>query len=151
MRRMKMLPEKEFKEKYETTYGQRREESFLDTISAEDKEIYSDVEILTGLNVGTAKLNKFFQNGQNKGRTYDTTKIRFMNAFKRYIDNKIVEGEADDLFDRMWKSSKGGNFNQLKYLFDRVAGQMVNDIEIKTEGDISFTIDNTKIIRKKEK
>jgi hypothetical protein len=146
-----MLPEKEFEKKYETTYGQRREESFLETVSEEDRSIYADVEILTGLNIGSGKLNRYFQIGQNKGLTYDTTKIRFMNGFKKFVDAKIVAGEADEIFERMWKSSKGGSFNHLKYLFDRVAGQMKDEIEITTEGDISFTIDNTKIIRKKEK
>jgi hypothetical protein len=150
-----MLPEKEFQEKYDTKYCQRREESYLETVSAEDREIYTDGEILTGLNNVTAHLNKFFQTGCNKGKTYDTTQIRFVNAFKKYIDGKLKDGKEDEVFERLWKSSRGGSFNHLKYLFDRVAGKMEDNINVSADGEVSFTIDNSKLIRdlkeKKEK
>lgn len=145
-----MLEKKIFKEKYNTSYDQRREESFLETVSEDDRSIYTDSEILTGLSDNRGQLNKFFQTGSNKDKVYDTTKTRFTNKFKKYVDNKMAEGKEEEVFDRLWKSSMNGSFNHLKFLFERIAGKEEENINLKVEGEMTFEIDESKLIRKKK-
>jgi len=134
-----MLPEEVFKEKYNTTYSQRREEEYLEKVSTEDREIYSDVEILTGLSA-SGKLNKFFQTGSNKNKKYDTVKSRFISQFKKFVDQKLEDGKEEEVFERMWKSSKNGSFAHLQFLFERIAGKEEENINLNVN-DISFTLE----------
>lgn len=144
-----MIDKIKFKEKYNTDRSQRREESYLEEVSEEDREIYSDVEILTGID-SKGNFNKFFQVGYNKGKKYNTVRSKFIAAFKRYVDKKIFEEKTDEIFDRLWKSSKNGSFNHLKLLLDRGMGNEPENLNV-TVDDISFKIDDSKIIGKKKK
>lgn len=134
-----MLPEKEFNEKYKTVFKQLHEESYIDTLSSEDLEKYSKTEILTGKDAITHFFNKFNQDGRNKGKVYDTTKARFINQFKKYVDNKMSEGKEEEVFDRLWKASKNGSFNHLKFLFERIAGKEEENINLNVDQKISFS------------
>lgn len=134
-----MLPEKDFQTRYKTQFKQLHEESYLDSISSEDLEKYSKAEILTGKDDITHLFNKFNQDGRNKGMKYDTTKARFINQFKKYVDNKMEEGKEEEVFDRLWKSSKNGSFNHLKYLFDRIAGKEEETLNLNVKDKIEFT------------
>ena len=149
-----MLNPEDFKTKYQTKLAQIHEESFLDTISEEDREIYTDAEILTGKNTN-GKINKFNNFGRkNKGKKYQTVRLKTISSFKKFIDGKITHDEMDDIWEKLWLSSKRGNFNFMKLLLERTMGKEQENINIKTEEPITFTLDiddNSKNRQKKNK
>jgi hypothetical protein len=72
-----------------------------------------------------------------------------MTSFKKYMDKKISEEEIDELWEKIWKSSKRGSFNFTKLLMDRLMGKEEENINVKID-DISFKMDPNKVIRKKK-
>lgn len=139
-----MLEPNEFKIKYNTDRQQIREESYLDELSEEDRELYSNVEVLTGL-TPRGQFNKFRQTGFNKNKKYDTLKGRWLAHFRKYVDTKIANGDADAVFAKMWEESLDGDFRHLQYMFDRVAGKMKDEVEVSGELDLSFELVAEKI------
>jgi len=128
-----MLSEIDFRTKYNTTQSQMHEESFLEEVSEEDKDMYSEVEILCGRSLN-GDFNKFNNAGKvNRGIRHDTVKTRFVNQFKKYVDNKLEEGKEEEVFDRLWKSGKNGSFQHLQFLFERIAGKTPDKIDIKID------------------
>lgn len=139
-----MLPEKDFKTKYETTYLQRREESYLEEVPEGERELYEDVEILTGFTF-KGRVNKFFQLGQNKGKVYNTVNKRLENSFKRFLDKKMNDEEEFCVWEKIWDEAVGGDKDFVKILLERGWGKIKDEVEIKTEGEITFTTDPRKI------
>ena len=145
-----MLDKDIFKEKYDTTYKQIHEESFLETVDKEDRDMFEDAEILTGRNSNT-KVNKFNTFGKkNKGKKYNTIKQRCITSFSKYIDNKLSEGKEDEIWDRIWNSTAKGNYQFAKLLTDRMMGKEEENINLDVSGDINFIVDDSTILRKKE-
>lgn len=135
-----MLSPEEFQKKYDTTFKQIHPESFLKTVSKEDREMFEDVEILTGINL-TKRINKFNNFGRkNKGKKYNTIKQRMITSFNKYCDEKIASGEIDELWEKMFNSSKRGNFNFAKLFMDRAMGKEEENIKLKVE-DIKFKVE----------
>lgn len=133
-----MLDKDAFKTKYKTTYAQCNEESILDKLSEEDKELWADVEILTGRNCGTGGFNKYNNFGEkNRGKTYDTTDQRLRNAWKRYIDSKD-ESEINEIFEKIWINAKRGNFNYSKFLMEKLYGKEVENINMKVKSEVKI-------------
>lgn len=146
-----MLSEQEFKTKYGTDYGQVHEEEFLTEVSPEDKDTYEDSEILTGKNIN-GKMNKFNNYGKsNKGKKYNTIKNRMITSFNKFLDNKIATGEIDEIWERIYKSSKAGNFNFAKLLLERSMGKIEEHINIKTEGEIKIKLNIPRKFIKQDK
>jgi len=144
-----MLSKNEFEKKYKTKNKQRYEESFLETVSKEDRELYSDVEILTGRSTGAYNrniVNKFYQNGYNLGKKYKTTRRKMNESFNKYMEGKLASGEITEIWDRVFRSSKKGDFNFTNMLLNRALGKEAEKIDLTIE-DISFKIeldDNSK-------
>jgi len=136
------LEPKIFAEKYHTNFAQRWPESKLDDIDEEDREIYSDFEILTGKSI-QGKLNKFFQNGYNKGKKYNMTRKKAINSLKKFIDTKIENGEIEDQWEVIWEKSKEGDFNFFKLLKEIMIGKEEENINIKSE-NITFSLEPDK-------
>lgn len=144
-----MLDPEEFQKKYNTTYSQIREESFLEQVSEEDKEIYDSSEILTGKN-RSSQINKFNNFGKkNLGKKYSTVRGRAIASFKKFIDQKISQEELDDIWDRIWLSSKRGNFNFSKLLLERMLGKEEEQVNIKV-GNIKVELNIPDKFKKKE-
>jgi len=134
-----MLEKTIFQKKYRTKYKQMHPEFYLKEVSKEDREIYTEGEILTGRK-NNGDFNKFNNFGKDtRGVPRNTVKTRFINSFKKYVDNKILEGKEEEVFDRMWKSSKGGSYQHLQYLFDRIVGKQKEEIDIKTEQKLNVS------------
>ena len=145
-----MLKPEDFSKKYNTTYKQIHEEEFLDTVSTEDKNMFEESEILTGKNIN-GKINKFNNFGKkNKNKKYNTIKQRCITSFNRYIDNKIAEGKEEEIWDRIWESSKNGDFQFAKLLSDRMLGKEQEQVKLEID-DLSFTVKEDKLIDKKKK
>ena len=133
-----MLPEEEFKTKYNTIHKQIREESYIEEVSEEDRLVYSDVEILTG-KTGN-RINKFFSaKGHNKDKKYNTTRLRMQALWKKFLDN-TTEEEVNEVFTTILNSAKK-DYNYAKLLTDRMLGKEEENVNLNVEGDISFTID----------
>ena len=152
----KILSEEEFLERYQTTHKQLHPESYLDDVSEEDKEIYETVEILTGRNLNFGEknrkkkpntFNKFFS---NKGKKYNTLKKRIEANFKRFLENKLMKGELEDIYEKVIDQAKRGYFNQQKLIIERMLGKEEETVNLKTDGDITFKLDDSKVIDKKE-
>ena len=145
-----MLSKEEFEKKYNSKWEQKYEESFLDTVDPADREMFDDVEILTGRNMN-GKVNKFNRLGKdNKGKTYNTIKQRMITSFNKFCDEKISSGEIDLLWERVFKSGKGGNFNFAKLFLDRSIGKEEENINLNGDMTFSFEPDKKSIKRKKE-
>ena len=136
-----MLDPELFKDKYQTNYKQIHEESFLDSVHPDDREMFEDSEILTGKNVN-GKVNKFNNFGKkNKGKKYNTIKQRMITSFNKFCDEKISSGEIDELWEKMFLSSKRGSFNFAKYFMDRAMGVEPENMNLKVDGDINFSFE----------
>ena len=144
------LHEEAFREKYNTEYKQLWPESYLEECSEEDREMYSDVEILTG-RTPRGTFNKFCNNGYNRGKTYSTVNKRLLNSFKRFLDDKIERGQEIEFWQSIWDNAMDGDSALVKILLDRALGKLKDEVEIKTDAEISFTVDPTKLIDVKEK
>jgi len=144
-----MLPEEEFRRKYDTTFTQKHPESFLDEVSKEDRELYEDVEILTGKSLDN-KFNKFNNSGKkNKGKTYNTVRQRARNAFSRFLDEKITSGEMKQIFEQLLKEGKLGSYKHIQLLLDRSLGKEEEKMNVKVDS-VDFVMDESKLIRKKK-
>lgn len=140
----------EFKLKYGTNCSQRHPESFLEEVSDEDREIYEDVDILTGRDK-KGRTNKFCNAGHNKGRTYNTVNKRLYNSWLRALDQNLEQGKIDDFFELILDVARGNNTTELdtqmvKLMLERMLGKVTDKIELKQEGEITFSIDPSKII-----
>jgi hypothetical protein len=134
-----------FKEKYHTNFSQRWPESKLDECIEEDREIYTDVQILTGRN-DIGRTNKFFQNGYNKGKKYSTVNKRLQNSFKRFLDEILESGDEVEFWNRWFNEAKNGDAKFAKMFLEYGMGPVVQQVEVKSDGDITFTMDPSKII-----
>ena len=146
------LDPQEFQAKYNTDYAQAHPESFLDTVSPENREIFSDFEILTGRNSNN-RVNKFNTLGKkNKGKTYNTQKSQIEAEFKKWKDSALVEDAMFKIYNKMLSQALNGDFKQQQYLLDRIQGKMKEELDVKTEGEISFTLkpDENAINRQKK-
>lgn len=133
-----MLDKEIFKTKYDTNHLQVREESFLEEVSEEDRELYNDLEILSGKSEN--KINKFYNiDGKNKNKKYNTVRIRATNAFKKFIDNKITNGELEEVYEKIFSSSKKGDFNFCKMLLERMLGKEEENIKVESKENINIT------------
>lgn len=130
----------DFKAKYETTFSQRWPESKLDEVDEEDRELYSDVDILTGRNK-KARTNKFFNNGYNKGKKYNTVNKRLENSFKRFCDELLSRGDEIDFWEKMFKEAKDGDAKFAKMFLEYSIGKPTEHVEVKQDGEITITFE----------
>lgn len=140
------LQEEEFNLKYDTTWKQVNSELILLDLSEEDRELYSDVDILTGFDK-RHRTNKFIQagksGGRNTGKKYNTVGIRMANSLKRFIDGKITDGEDTAMWQAMWDESKK-DVGFFKELLNRTMGKVEDKINIKSEESITFSLEPDK-------
>ncbi len=135
-----MLHEKEYKTKYKTIYKQIHEENFLDTVSKEDRELFTDGEILSGKN-NNGNFNTFNNYAvRNPDKPRDTVRMRLINHFKRFLDQTLENGEMEEVYKKLLSSSKAGDFRHLQYLMDRALGKQEEKIDIKTDGTMSVDL-----------
>lgn len=139
-----------FKAKYDTTFAQRWPETKLDEVDEEDRELYDDVDILTGRNK-KARTNKFFQTGYNKGKKYCTVNKRLANSFKRFCDELLSRGDEIEFWEKMFAEAKDGDAKFAKMFMEYTIGKPKQEIEVKQEGTIEFVIDPKKLIDIDEK
>lgn len=140
-----MLDPEIFQEKYETTLKQRQEESFLDEVSEEDRAMWTDVEILTGKDSNN-RINKFNNFGKkNIGKKYNTLKSRLNTELQKYIDGKLSRGELEELWDNLFKEANNGNTQLAKLVVDRVYGKQEENVNLKLDGEITFSLDTKKV------
>lgn len=146
-----MLDKEYFYHLYDTTYNQIRPESYLEEVSEEDREIFADWEILTGFDC-RGNINKFNQTGRNKGKKYKTQRVRLDNELKKYVDGKISRGEMYQLWDNIFEKANAGDPSLMKLLVDRFYGKVKEQIEVKTEGEVTFVLspDKNAIERQKD-
>ena len=140
------LTHEDFCVKYNTTYTQARPESFLDTVSKEDRADWADFEILSGKN-RNGKVNKFNNFGENnKGKSYSTQKLQIAADFKRWKDSALVDDIVSDIYDKMVSQALGGDFKSQQYLLERLQGKIKEEIEIRADMEWRFEHDPTKVI-----
>lgn len=139
------LAPEEFQKKYNTTYKQKWPESKLEEVSEDDRASYTDTEILTGRMLFGARLNKFCNNGYNRGKKYDTTKQRMITNINKFVDDKIANDEFNDWLEKAWQLAMDGDARYFKEILNRVAGKVTEEIKIEQEGEINFVIDPTKL------
>ena len=138
-----MLDPIEFKKKYNTTYTQQHEESFLSEASEEDLELWTPAEILTGRDC-KGNFNKFNILGkENLGRKYKTVAIEYNSLLKKFVSSKTDE-EKQEFFNSIWERAQTDN-KCLEIFINRVMGKLTDKLDIKID-DISFSIDPKKII-----
>jgi len=145
-----MLDPEIFKEKYpETVYKQIHPESFIETISEEERELFSNAEILTGKSL-QGKFNRFNNYAvANPGKPRNSFQIRLTNLFKKFLDKSIDSGELEDVFQKLLTSSKKGDFRCIQYLLDRALGKEAEKIDIKV-GKIDVELNIPDKFKKKE-
>jgi len=142
-----MLDKEIFQERYNTTYSQMHPESFLETVSDEDKETYEEFEILSGKN-RNGKVNKFNNFGKsNKGKKYNTRRRQLDAVLNKVIDGAIENDNVEKIVEKMIQQAQNGDFKQQQFLMERWYGKEPENINMKVEGDVTFEIaldDNSK-------
>jgi len=128
------LPADDFLKKYDAITEQKHPITYLEEVSDEDRELYTSGEILSGRGKD-GRYNKFWKM-DNTGKKYNTLKIRFMNSLKRYVDDKITSGKETELWDKLWD----GDSQYTKMLMERIAGKVEENINVKSEEKITFTL-----------
>ena len=136
-----MLEKEIFQKKYETTYKQSHPESFLETVSEDDRFAYTDTEILTGKSK-KGDFNKFnIAALGNRGNTEISQKKKLTLQVQKFIDVVITSEDIISVFEKIVEQAKSGETKQQQMLLDRVLGKVVEKLEVKTEGNIKYTFD----------
>lgn len=125
----------EFKKKYDTVYNQRHKEEYLDEVSKEERELFTDVQILTARDSG-GTFNRFNNTGHNKGKTYDTVNKRLLNSFKRVLDGRITNKGEEAFWKPLFDKLEDGDHKFFETMLNRAMGKPVEHIQVKTDGNI---------------
>lgn len=129
----------EFRKKYDTVYHQRHKEEYLNEISEEERELFTDVEILTARDSG-GRFNRFNNTGHNKGKVYDTVNKRLLNSFKRVLDGRITQKGEEEFWEPLFRKLEEGDCKFFETMLNRAMGKPVERIEVKTEGAIEVDL-----------